>query len=135
MIVVEAVWGLIPSSFWTQGIWGNLLCGGWFHYCGTCSTEACRSTDLSRDHDLGLVRPLADDTGLTLGGKCSSFFLVSGGGDSYPSSPVAHIHQSRYNTPIWGSFTSCGEVGPKLHHAWAILVAARACGSAKPLIC
>jgi hypothetical protein len=80
MIVVEAVWGLIPSSFWTQGIWGNLLCGGWFHYCGTCSTEACRSTDLSRDHDLGLVRPLADDTGLTLGGKCSSFFLVSGGG-------------------------------------------------------
>jgi hypothetical protein len=80
MIVVEAIWGLIPSSFWTQGIWGNLLCGGWFHYCGTCSTEACRSTDLSRDHDLGLVRPLADDIGLTLGGKCSSFFLVSGGG-------------------------------------------------------
>jgi hypothetical protein len=84
MIVVEAVWGLIPSSFWTQGIWGNLLCGGWFHYCGTCSTEACRSTDLSRDHDLGLVRPLADDTGLTLGGKCSSFFLVSGGGILIP---------------------------------------------------
>jgi hypothetical protein len=33
---------------------------------------------LSRDPNLGLVRLLTDDTGLTLVGKCSSFFLVEG---------------------------------------------------------
>jgi hypothetical protein len=48
--------------------------------------------DLGHDHGLGLVRPLADDTGLILGGKCSVFFLAEGTQKSYLSSPTAHSH-------------------------------------------
>jgi hypothetical protein len=40
MIVVEATWSLAPSFFWIQGIWGDLLCGGWYRYHGTCNMEA-----------------------------------------------------------------------------------------------
>jgi hypothetical protein len=91
--------------------------------------------DLSYVPDLGLVRPLVDDTSLTLGGTCSGLFPAEGVQNSYPSSSVAHNHQSRCCAPAWGTFPSCGEVGPKLRHAWDLFVAARACGSAKPLIC
>jgi hypothetical protein len=27
MIVARVAWSLTPSFFWTQGIWGNFLCG------------------------------------------------------------------------------------------------------------
>jgi hypothetical protein len=39
MIAVEAGWHLAPSFFWTQGMWGSLLCGGWFHCRGTYSMK------------------------------------------------------------------------------------------------
>jgi hypothetical protein len=39
LIAVEASWSLAPSFIWTQGIWLNLLCGGYCHYHGTCNTE------------------------------------------------------------------------------------------------
>jgi hypothetical protein len=39
-IVVEVGCGLAPFFFWILEIWGNILCGGWCHCHGTCSTEA-----------------------------------------------------------------------------------------------
>jgi hypothetical protein len=51
--------------------------------------------DLSRDYGLGVVRSLANDTGLTLGGKCSGFFLAEGVRNSYPSFLAACNHDNR----------------------------------------
>jgi hypothetical protein len=47
-------WVLAPFSAWFQGKWGNLWCGGWCHYHGTCSTGVSLCMDLGRgrDHDL-----------------------------------------------------------------------------------
>jgi hypothetical protein len=40
MIFVEVHWSLAPSFSRTQGMLGNLLCGGWYRCHGTCSMEA-----------------------------------------------------------------------------------------------
>jgi hypothetical protein len=40
MIIAKATWSLAPSIFWTQEIWGNLLCGDSFCCHGTYSMEA-----------------------------------------------------------------------------------------------
>jgi hypothetical protein len=78
MIVAKTAWSLTPFFFWTQGIWGNLSCDGWFHFHDTCSMVACMCMGLSHDHSLSRVHPLTDDTGLTLAGKFSGFFLAEG---------------------------------------------------------
>jgi hypothetical protein len=37
MIVAKAAWSLAPFFFWSQEIWDNLSCSGWFHCQDTCS--------------------------------------------------------------------------------------------------
>jgi hypothetical protein len=77
MIVAKAAWSLAPFSVLTQKYgaifhvvvgFAVMLHAVWWLVC----------MGLSRDPNLGLVRLLTDDTGLTLVGKCSSFFLVEG---------------------------------------------------------
>jgi hypothetical protein len=51
--------GLILGPFFysTRGIWGNLLCDGWFKYRGTRSTEVrmCMGLSRNRNHDLTVL--------------------------------------------------------------------------------
>jgi hypothetical protein len=59
LTVARATWSPAPSFFLIRGIWGSILCGGWFRCHGTCSTEAC----MCMDPGLVLVLHLTGCTG------------------------------------------------------------------------
>jgi hypothetical protein len=94
MIVAKAAWSLAPPFFWTQGIWGNLLCSGWCHCHGTYSMETFMCMGLCLDRSFGLTYPISDGTGLACARRSSNFFLVEVTQNSFLSFPEAHNHRS-----------------------------------------
>jgi hypothetical protein len=55
---VRLAWNLDPFSSFSPGRWGNLWCGGQWHYRGIDSTEVRLRMGLDRDHGPDpLIRP------------------------------------------------------------------------------
>jgi hypothetical protein len=56
VVGAKVEWILAPFSAWFQGKWGNLWCGGWFYFRGTCSmgVSLCMGLSHDRGHHLGL---------------------------------------------------------------------------------
>jgi hypothetical protein len=94
MIVVEATWSLAPSFFWIHGIWGSLLCSGWYHCHGTCSMKSWMCMGLSHDHILVLACPLSGCTSLTYDRTSLGSFLVRVDQNSFLSFLEARSHQN-----------------------------------------
>jgi hypothetical protein len=132
---VKAGWRLAPSSFWILGKWGNLSCGGWYHFHDACNMEACLL--MGHGRDLGLTCHLADCTNLISGQKLADFFLAEVAQSSSLNSMVAHSHRSQCCALASGSCAGyhCSGLALKIHCALMPFFAAPACGSARPPTC
>jgi hypothetical protein len=95
VVGAKVEWVLAPFSAWFQGKWGNLWCGGWFHFRGTCTTgvSLCMGLGHDRDHDLGFL--LFGCMWGIFDRRSLGFFSVEIVQNSSPSSLMVCNHQNR----------------------------------------